>query len=158
MSRIHNLMAELLPGSNLGRVMGTFERMGVAEEEIARVKLDKAQQSRAFAALCPSDPLLGKALDLYRAHAVEIVQRVRDGRDLRPATDAELLAVFSDTSLKAPPHATAIAAMEELFARCFPAKKLGGRKQGRELYKGAINETITQARRKFAVHNRGDLP
>lgn len=97
-----------LASSYLGdRVMNVFALMGLAEEEIAAAK-DRYPQATelvydAFRYLAPS-PLLRPYPpgDLYRGHCREIIARLVAGQDLRPATDAELLGVFSETSLDAP--------------------------------------------------------
>jgi len=138
-----------------GLVGQTFAAMEIAEEEIARAHLTKAESSKAFGAMCPTEPIRGKALELYRAHAKELVSRVKAGADLRPATDAELLAVFSDTSLIAPTGQNGAAAFEALWARVFPRAKIGGEPAGREHWKGAVDEVIETARRKYTVETRG---
>lgn len=130
--------------------------MGVAEEEIASAKLNKAQSSAAFRAASPTDPLIGKSLDLYRAHAREICARVKVGAPLDLATDAECLAVFSNTSLIAPLGRNATAAMETLFTKIYPKKDLVFSKHSPdESWKGAAYEAITEVRRKFSVRGRG---
>lgn len=138
-----------------GVVGGLFGAMEIAEEEIKAAQLTRVQGSTAFLALCPSPALRGKDLSLYRAHAREILQRIKSGADLRPATDAELLAVFSDTSLIAPFGRNAAAAFEALFARVMPEAKIDGEALPGGAWPGAISEVIEMARRKYTVSGRG---
>lgn len=140
-----------LPGE-VGRM---FEAMEIAEVEIARGGLTKVEGSRVFGVACPNPPIRGKSLELYRAHVKELIARVKVGADLRPATDAELLAVFSDTSLIAPMGQNGAAAFEALWARVFPKAKIEGQSAGREQWAGAVAEVIETARRKYTVAERG---
>lgn len=148
-AEILGAITETLMGSRMGFV---FKCMEIGEEEIKRAKLTKAQGSAAFKALCPSSPLRGKSLELYRAHAREICARIKKGSKLEPATNAELLAVFSDTSLVAPFHNTAHAAMEILFQSCFPTGSIqtGRHAVPHEQWPGAAREEIEKARKKFS--------
>lgn len=147
--KIIGAITEDLMGS---RSRFVFVCMELAEKEIKKAKLTKAQGSKAFKALCPSGPLRGKTLELYRMHAREICQRIKRNQKLEPATDAELLAVFSDTSLIAPFHNTASAAMEILFQSCFPAGSIqtGRDSVPHEQWPGAAREEIEKARKKFS--------
>jgi len=140
---------EDLIGGITNSIGGIFACMEVGEEEIQKARLTKAQGSRAFRALCPSDALRGKSLDLYRLHAREIIERIKTSEKLEPATDAELLAIFSDTSLVAPMNRTGQACFEHLFYKLFPGKVAGEAAPGP--WPHAVNEQLTAARKKFAA-------
>lgn len=58
---------------------------------------------------------------IYRAHAREILERVAAGHDLRPGTDAEMITVLRDASLKAPFTSSAACLYFRIAARSFPA-------------------------------------
>lgn len=130
----------------------TFDCMEVAERELARARLTKKQGQNAFRLVTPTNPLINKSIELYRAHAAELIQRVKKGHDTRPATDAELLAVFLDTSLKAPLHRNACAAVDILFARVFPKGQIEFGTP--ETWPGGAREEIEKARRKFRQEER----
>ena len=136
-----------------GTISGVFACMEVAEEEIQKARLSKAQSSRAFRALCPGDALRGKSLEIYRLHAREIIERIRASEKLEPATDAELLAIFSDTSLVAPMNRTGQACFEHLFYKLFPGKVAGEAARGP--WPHAVNEQLTAARKKFSAPRGG---
>ncbi len=129
-----------------GRVRDAFDCMGVAEEEMAAAKAD----GTLFAALVPTAPLLGKSLDLYRAHARELVQRAAAGAELEPATEAELLSVMLETALTAPLKREGQALAEHLFARVFPAGAAGvvGEVE-REKWPGQVAEDLAALRRRY---------
>ena len=141
------------------RVAFTFDCVGIAEEELKAAKLPKDQDSRVFRAGCPSPPLCDKGIGLYRAHIRELIERAREGADLRPATDAELLAVVSETSLIAPLSAGAVATAAYLFERVFPdqadAVFGSGNDRPRASWPGQVSEYLTDMRRKFRVEERG---
>lgn len=136
------VLANLLRGSE-SAVGYAFDCMEVAEEEIRRAG---TVPRNAFAACCPTPILRGLGLDLYRAHAKEIIQRVKNRRDLAPATDAELCAVMSRTSLDAPLNRKGAAVYTFLFNKLFPEH---GIKVSVEEYPGQVEEEIADMRKRF---------
>ena len=112
------VLADLLGG--LRGVAGAFERMEIAEEEIKRA--GKPEPPGIFSALCPSSVLEGFDQQLYRLHARELIQRARRGEDRMPATDAELLACMSRTSLDAPLNREGMAVYTYLYDKLFPER------------------------------------
>lgn len=134
----------------------TFDCMEMAEREIKRAFRSKGSKAEraAFRLLMPTEPLIGKTIDLYTCHARELIQRLKRGEDTRPATDAELLALFCDTSLKAPLHRNAQAATEILWARCFPNAEIEGLNVDSETWPGGAREEIEKARRKARREER----
>ncbi len=65
-------------------IRSTFDRMAIAEEEIASAKRrfprEAEQVHRAFKILCPPPGLRGLSDEVFRAHARELVERVALGR------------------------------------------------------------------------------
>lgn len=119
------LDARTLLGPSLGGAIETaFQCMEFAEEEIAAAKtrhpLDGDLIHRAFSVLCPSEPLRTAGEKLYRAHCQELIERIREGRDTRAATKAELIAVLSALSLQAPLDRSTSFLYWELFGALFP--------------------------------------
>ncbi|WP_394426769.1 hypothetical protein [Streptomyces sp. SGAir0957] len=57
---------------------------------------------------------------LYRAHAAEILDRVAEGENTRPATAAEMICVLMESSLPAPLNSAAAYLYMRLFAQLFP--------------------------------------
>jgi len=77
--------------------------MDAAEEEIKRAQRrhpDKSQEIwDSFRLLVPTAPLSNKADALYWEHCAEILERVANDGDTRPATRAEILGFLVDLSL-----------------------------------------------------------
>ena len=133
-------------------VSGTFRRMEIVEEEIARAKLDRATGHRAFGILVPPVSLRNKDDRLYRAHARELIERTASGESAVLATKAEVLAALSELSLTAPPNQQHAALMETLFAEVM-GKKIDG-EPIREPFEGASGELFEQLRRRFRTDGR----
>lgn len=145
-------LTSLMPSHASTAVRYTFDAMEVAETEIKRARLGSKAGRAAFRLLTPTTPLIGKSIDLYTCHAREILHRVKKGLDTRPGTDAELLALFLDTSLKAPLHRNAQAATELLWERCFPKGNIELTEV--ETWPGGAREVIEAARRKARQEER----
>jgi len=136
-----------------------FDCMGIAEELLRDVP-KKRRDFSPFIALRPSAPLQGKTLELYRAHARELVERVRSGAKqsaMEAGTDAELLCAVHETSLKAPLTAAGMAVAAALFGRCFPdqVEKIFGEDKYREPWPGFVEEQLGAMRRKLSISGRG---
>ena len=122
-----NLINELGgDGANVGQVMAdTFDKMEDAEQRISRrmraTNDPKLQQKYwgAFLALCPPVVLRGLDDALYNAHVEEILDRVRDGKSLKPFTDAEQLASIAHASMEHPPDHNTYAYYLWLFVRIY---------------------------------------
>ncbi len=136
----------------LGPVSGTFRRMGIAEEEIARAKLSRALGQAAFGVLCPPPLLRNKDDEVYRAHARELIARVRNGVSTEPATRAEVLAALSELTLVAPPDQQHAALMEGLFGEVM-GKSLDG-SAIHEPFPEASNELLAQMQHQFRTDGR----
>lgn len=128
-------------------VSNVFNRMEIAEEELARAGVD------CFWELCSTDGFDIAAVWLYRAHARELCERARDSLSLVPATYAEMCLALRDTSLKAPLNEQGRTAYQRAFSR---ALVLGDQEvpvwlqsaEGREPWPGAADEILDEVRRK----------
>lgn len=153
-----------LLGVTGGVIADTFRRMEIAEEIVdrhfPRRGKPSAQNSLAFKVACPPVLLRNKGDDLYRAHLEELCQRIKRhsqgvGNEIGAehwinlATDAEMLAAFSDTSLRAPLRHGAGLIMNNLFASCFP-KQAALMKIKRHELEPMEREELEDARRKLS--------
>jgi hypothetical protein len=131
-----------------------IECMGIAEDVLA------ATPELSFPACTPTAPLLAIAsTPLYLAHLLELAERAKSGTALGPGTAAEIAAVMSMTSLKAPLTRQAAAvyawAMRdawsrgELASRAMPVD-LDEIVRG-EAYDGAIAEDVAAIRRRLTA-------
>jgi hypothetical protein len=116
--------AEIL-GERMGRTISMlFASMEVAEEEIVRAQSLQPEKSDAlynsFRFLSLSDALQSAPEELYRIHAREMLERVANDVPLEPGTDAELLAVIKELTLRAPPSREVVLLYMDLFAKRFP--------------------------------------
>lgn len=143
-----------LIGPNGNAIAAAFARMRIAEEEIDAAKKRwprrRAAIHDAFRFLCASH--LGRFSDeVYRAHAREIIGRVMRSEPLEPGTDAEILVMLSEQSLVAPLASDYAHAMSVVFHRVFPnADPERYERAGHESYRGALDEILTDCRRKAA--------
>lgn len=156
--------AALLSSMVGGDISQAFRRMGIAEEEILSGrrrypntwKRDVDAKGRAvFHALCPRNNLEKLSTDVYRFHAREMCDRFGRGENLEPGTKAEVMALLSFASLKAPPDATTAALYGRIFAECFPLRSRELGDVGRELYSGACDELFAKLQRQITVNGRG---
>lgn len=121
-----------------------FRAMAIADESIrGRKGLDWL-----FPLLRPTAPLLDRIETLYRPHCVELVARAVRGVDLRPATDAELLGLLADSSLRIPPDAAAQVLYSRLFVQ--HVAEMDTSELAREPFSGAVAERETEMRRRAA--------
>jgi hypothetical protein len=74
----------------------------------------------SFPLLRETAPLSGKAEFVYRAHCRELLHRVANGHDTRPATDVEMAVILTEVSKRIPLHGAAAGLYMRLFIRCFP--------------------------------------
>lgn len=149
----------ILGASLTGVLRNLFDCMEIAEEEIAAAKAiapDGVTEKRiddAFRYLSPSDLLQNKTLELYRAHAHEIIARVAAGEDLRPGTEAEVLAALCESSLAAPLNSIAALLYARLFRSVFPELKelhFEAAYAGTSYYEMQADELLARTRRKLA--------
>jgi len=116
---------EGLLGPGIASLFGQWiRRMEVAEEEITAAKerhpSHREHLQEAFRHLSPTQPLRDLSEDLYRYHCREILDRVVHGKDVRPGTTAEIVAMLSQVSLETMPSRPATLLYSRLFAKLFP--------------------------------------
>lgn len=121
------LDARTLLGAGLGgAIESVLQCMELAEEEIAAAKgahpLAADLTHRAFAIMCPSAVLRDGGEKLYRAHCRELLERVHLEKDTRPGTTAEVVAVLSTISFRAPLDRHATVLYWQLFEELFPGE------------------------------------
>jgi len=137
-------------------VSRAFDLMKIAEEEISAAERAAPRAKKkihgAFRYM-HSKYLVRYGDGVYRAHAREIIARVKRGADLSPGTDAECLAALSEMSLRAPPSADFALAMATVFRAVFPAAPADLTEMGRESYEGRTAEILGELRRKLS-HER----
>jgi hypothetical protein len=141
----------VLPAPVGARIASLAECMRVAEEECSR-----AGRPDGFAYLCPSGPLRGKGIEVYRAHVREILGRLERGEALEPGTDAECLCACLYAAGDAPLRQEGQALTEWLFTSVFPARaaEILGAERTRERWNGQVQEDLAQLRRRLAVTRR----
>lgn len=106
----------LLDVLGINNINGLFASMDIAEEVMAAT----GNVPGAFIHLQPSEVLRSKAEWLFRSHCYEIVERVKQGKDTRPGTQAECLAALMEAATQAPLGQDARAAVATLWANLAP--------------------------------------
>lgn len=149
---IDSILFSYTGGPLAPRIASTFNAMEWAEVEIAAAKLRHPDKTDiihdTFKHLCPSPILHPRNEFTYRAHAREIIERVINGEDLAPATDAELCCVFCEGSLKAPLQSDYVLAYEQLMKHVASDLELPDMGMS-ESYRGRVAEITAQARIQF---------
>lgn len=107
-----------------GLIDAMLDRLVWAEEEIEAAQLRHGERDRgplwnSFRLLKPTHDRAWPEL-VYRAHCRELLDRVADGIDTRPATDAEKIAVLSAASQVAPLNSGAEALYLRIGSRMLP--------------------------------------
>jgi hypothetical protein len=102
-----------------------FAAMSWAEQEIASAINRHPDQGdvlyHTFGLLLPRDIGPGMGAEFVcRGHVKELLQRVADGADLRPATAAEICLALVQTSLQAPLHGPAAGLYLRMWLAAFP--------------------------------------
>lgn len=143
---------DVLGGPLGARLSEVFDRVRIAEEELAGADLSPEARSTAFGVLVPTAPLRGKAPELYRAHVRELLGRLARGEDTAPGTLAECLSACLYTAGDAPLRQEGQALTEWLFAEVFPdrAKEIGCG-EARERWQGQVQEDLAALRRRLAT-------
>jgi hypothetical protein len=110
---------------DLGSVVsGVSEKMDWAEDEIEKAQARHGETGRgplwgSFRAVRQNENHMAEEI-IYRAHAREILDRVAAGRDVRPGTDAEMIAALRASSLVSPLPSAAATLYFRIAARSFP--------------------------------------
>ena len=113
------------PGGPWGQISGILNRMEIAEDEITEAQSRHPEHSErvwgAFKLLC-APQLSGYPDVIYRAHCVEILDRVASGVDTRLGTKAEVMISCSQASLVHPPSPVVSSLYAQLFSEIFPGE------------------------------------
>jgi hypothetical protein len=105
-------------------MMAIIAKMDWAESEIAKAQ-DRHNENgrgpiwRSFRTIRQNDPFMMNE-KIYRAHCREILDRVAAGKDVRPGTDAEMIGVLHQASLRAPMPPGMDCLYFRIMARTFP--------------------------------------
>lgn len=138
---------------------GIFEMMEAAEEEIAEA-IDRHPKKReaiwnSFTILRPSEIIRDLGMQIYRAHCKELLERVANGMDTRPGTEAEVLGAISNLSMATPLKSDVAYLMQKLMIDVFGYNPAGDIALY-ESYKGASDEIWSDMQKKLYV--KGRLP
>ncbi len=116
---------ELLGAGLTRSVEEAFGMIDIAEAEIAAARGGKTEADpedplwTAFPLLVPSDGLIRTEV-VFRAHVRELLERVKEGKDTRPGTDAEIVSAISRASYSFPLQRSLVGLQGRLFKRRFP--------------------------------------
>ena len=144
-----------------------FNAMEIAEDEIDRAMRLYPESKKAiwnaFKMLQMPAIFRGKSDELYRAYCRELLARVAEGKDVRPATDAELVVNIAEASLGAPPTRTAGYLYMTLFHKIFGSQVYDdlGLDDGAKYMivpQSAVNELYDVLRKKGTVDERALKP
>lgn len=148
---------DLLPA----HLIGTIKFMAIAEEEIEMAvqqhPLKAALLRDAFLTVVPTFNMPTLAVEVYRAHVRELLDRIAHKQDVRPGTLAEVMIALSETSLHVPLHHTAAYLYMRTFAHIFGEDHpivLESKRNFHEPYDGAADELESQLRRKLTQPQR----
>lgn len=140
----------------MGQANNLFALMDDVEVMIAEYQrkhpAKKAELWDAFKTVMPTHNMTMYRKELFLAHCEELLDRIVAGEDLRPATNAEILAVFVRVSAAAPFHGNAAYAYYVTFAKVFGEPDWGV--ELRENYDGASHHILHEVRLKAGDKNR----
>ena len=126
-----------------------FKTIEVAEKVIKSMKKRYPEHAnkihKTFKYLKPTNKIFHDNKTLYRHHCKELIKRHIKNKNMDYLTDAEVLLVLKETSLKAPLNTQAAGAYIKLFNRIVP--KHNKQPELPEPYKGAYKEIINQIKR-----------
>jgi len=112
-----------LPG--FGIFADQFELMAWADDEIEQAQERHGERGHgplwnSFLTLKVVDQPYMWTEIIFRAHCRELLDRVAAGKDVRPGTDAEMIAAMRESSLTAPLSSAAATLYFRIAARSFP--------------------------------------
>lgn len=136
------------------------DMMGWAEEEISAAQHRHPAYSdtlhHSFILLHSHDERMRTEF-VYRGHARELLDRVAEGANTRPATAAEITLAFCQISQAAPLNSTATGLLFRMWHRAFPDTPLpieDDQQHREQLFGSRIDDAETEARAKLAVPTR----
>ena len=147
-----------------------FSRMEIVEDEIEKARIKHGEVERgplwnSFMACKPSELFYTSRYsdNLYRAHVREILDRVAIAPDkpkaLEPATDAEVMILLIEASLRAPLTHDYFIVYATLFHKRFSylaAKTFGSIELPVESWPGRTEELLGEIRRKMTIKRGHD--
>lgn len=168
MSSIGIKQLEMITGNkNLGNVMSSiFEQVMIVEEEIkayrSRPNIDELHKQaifNSFEIFAPNCSLCNWRLipNLLHYHVREILDRILANEDINPPTNAEVLWVLSEMSMRQPLNADATYLMSTIFRKVFGEenyKKCFDEHQPSESYEGASDDILYSIKRRLSGLNR----
>lgn len=135
-----------------------FSYMEWAEDVIQQVQEENpnADLDRAFMACMPSDIMMRATEDIYKAHCRQLCLRlVTDSEpDLTLPTEAELLWLYVEQSLRGPLNQRGFACYCTLFFACGFTFPRGERLEWRESWPGQVNEDLSAIAKRNIQPNR----
>ena len=144
-------ITQIMEGSTANVILGLFKYMEKAENVIAEQMDENPDYAEvindSFKYMQPGI-LNGLHEQLYTTHCEEIIVRLMNNINPKPATKAELCAVMMDVSLKAPLSHDSWVFYATLFNNVFGFLP-DGIETPQETYKGAYIEKYTKAQRQF---------
>jgi hypothetical protein len=104
---VEDLLDDVLGRNQRTLLTGIFDSMSWAEEEIEKARARHPRHAdriyHSFMLLTPNLSLEAMSTEfVYRSHCRELLDRVADGTDTRPATAAEICCLMCTTSQAAP--------------------------------------------------------
>jgi len=133
-AQTRRLFTAIGAGITGGVVANTFACMEIAEEEILVAKkkwpTKKLEIDGVFKFACPTEPLRGKAEQVYQHHIRELIDRARRMGSgtfsfyAKPATKAEVLCIILNTSLRSPLNHEHVRLAQALWSEIMPDKPI----------------------------------
>jgi hypothetical protein len=157
-TQMHPAMREVLGDTLSSALESVFHLIEIAEEMIKEyVKRYPSHASRLNQAFMALQWHLESPVrdELYRAHSMELLQRVVDGKGLEEGTRAEVLIALSGGSVRGPLVPQYAALFEKLFLEIFGPDALPGSEPLlHEPWQGASEELLNELRRRIRVPSR----
>ena len=155
-------LLNIIDSPNLKKIIGLFDQMVIADEEIEFAKMQHPNQRallhQCFLLLQPSgilNSVVGLAERIYRAHCRQLLERVVTGEKLEQPTDAEIMIIVMQGSLVGPLRNDYAYAYFKLFRQHFPdALPEIDEYKPQESWQGAGDEIIERMRKKSVERNK----
>ena len=154
-------MARLLPGNQWSTINTVFSYMAIVESEISIAQCqypDKSDTLHDAFITCGdvSSEMYQVSEKVFRSHTREILCRVAQGQNIRPATKAEILLALHATSLRTPLIPDAVALYVRLFEEIMGVQ-VESDYNPVPSYIGADDEIEQQLRNTLRKPNRGQI-
>ncbi|MEB3372435.1 hypothetical protein [Saccharopolyspora mangrovi] len=136
-----------------------FDMMEWAEDEISAARRRHPAHAdtlhHSFALLTPTSDRMRTEF-VYRGHARELLDRVAQGEDTRPATAAEIVLAFCHASQTAPLNTTATGLVFRMWQEAFPDTPvdIDDQEHREQLYGSSIDDAEADTRARLADSSR----